>query len=327
MSHAIRAKNVNEALARGLTWLLMAGKEYPSRNGGVLAYPEPVITTYLNPTERVLFSPLRDANPFFHLMESLWMLAGRNDLEFPKTFNSRFGEYSDDGVTVHGAYGFRWRQQFGVDQLDRLVRELRRDPSSRRAVLQMWDPAADLEKMENGGRDVPCNTTVFFDAKDGALSMTVCNRSNDAIWGAYGANAVHFSVLLEYMAAMVGLPVGKYHQVSNNLHAYLEKFPREKLQALAESADALDYYGTVSPRPMVTNPATFSVDLEKFLWRPGESQDFGNPWFEEVANPVYRAWFSRSSADLTAIKAEDWALACTQWVERRAAARAAKESK
>ena len=50
--------------------------------------------------------------------------------------------------------------------------------------------------------------------------MSIVNRSNDMIWGAYGANAVHMSMLLEYMAAMTGFQVGIYYQISNNLHAY-----------------------------------------------------------------------------------------------------------
>ena len=325
MSHTITARNVNEALARGLQWLLLSGTEYPSRNGGTLGYADPIITTYLKPTERVLFSPLRDANPFFHLMESLWMLAGRNDLEFPKRFNSRFGEYSDDGVTVHGAYGFRWRQHFGADQLRLVERELLEHPDTRRAVLQMWDPRADLEKLSSGGRDVPCNTTAYFDLRGGALNMMVSNRSNDAIWGAYGANAVHFSVMQEYLAARLGVPVGKYHQVSNNLHIYLGVYPRERIKEIAENADALDLYSVLEPRPMVTAPGSFDDDLEQFLWTPDDYDlPVENAWFREVAVPVYRAWTSRSQEDLSRIDAPDWGLACREWVSRHPGKKASK---
>src|SRR6185369_13562421 len=105
----ITVHNVNQALMEGLHWLLAVGEKEDSRNGLVLVSPVPVMTTYLRPCQRVLFSPMRDANPFFHLMEALWMLAGRDDLAWPLYFNSKFGAYSDNGVTVHGAYGHRWR--------------------------------------------------------------------------------------------------------------------------------------------------------------------------------------------------------------------------
>src|SRR4051812_29373079 len=186
--HIIVANNVNEALSEGLNWLKAAGVRSPSRNGDVLVSPVPVVTEYAYPTERVLFSPLRDANPFFHFFEALWMLAGQRDLTWPLYFNKGFGAYSDDGVTLHGAYGYRWREWFGVDQLELIVNDLSASPDSRRAVLAMWDGEFDLEKAAEGGKDVPCNTTAFFDRRDGRLNMMVCCRSNDIYWGAYGAN-------------------------------------------------------------------------------------------------------------------------------------------
>jgi hypothetical protein len=53
------------------------------------------------------------------------------------------------------------------------------------------------------------------------LDMTVINRSNDSLWGALGSNYVHFSFLHEYIANSVGMGVGHYHQISNNLHTYV----------------------------------------------------------------------------------------------------------
>jgi len=52
--------------------------------------------------------------------------------------------------------------------------------------------------------------------------MVVFNRSNDMVWGCYGANAVHFSFLHEFIGRSTGLPLGTYTQVSVNLHAYID---------------------------------------------------------------------------------------------------------
>ena len=92
----------------------------------------------------------------------------------------------------------------------------------------MWDAWEDLDRK---GKDVPCNmiATVQRDS-EGALDLTVFCRSNDIIWGCYGANAVHFSFLLEYLARRIGCPVGTYHQVSVNWHAYVDTL--EKLRNL-----------------------------------------------------------------------------------------------
>jgi hypothetical protein len=87
--YCVTVRNVNEALGQGISWLAgPMGVEEPSRNGPVRVSPYPVVTTYANPAERVLFSPMRDANPFFHLFEALWMLAGRNDLPWLVQFNN-----------------------------------------------------------------------------------------------------------------------------------------------------------------------------------------------------------------------------------------------
>ena len=81
-------------------------------------------------------------------------------------------------------------------------------------------------------KDKPCNTHIYFQVRrersfqggknthDDYLDMTVCCRSNDIIMGAYGANAVHLSILQEYIAASVGVYVGRYYQFSNNYHMY-----------------------------------------------------------------------------------------------------------
>ena len=93
--------------------------------------------------------------------------------------------------------------------------------NDRRAVLEMWDAEGEL-RMANSCKDHPCNTHIYFNVRDNILDMTVCNRSNDMIWGALGANAVHMSILQEYIASHIGARVGIYTQFSNNLHAYTE---------------------------------------------------------------------------------------------------------
>ena len=228
----INVRNVHEALPVGIELLKKEGIKRESRNGPVLVYPGPVTTVYRNPCERVIFWPERDANPFFHLYESLWMLGGRNDIAPLVKFAKQIASYSDDGTTMHGAYGYRWRKAFPLvsqkgpisqymptDQLAVIADQLTKDKTDRRSVLQMWDSIVDLGR---NGKDVPCNTIATFQVNHlGALDLTVFCRSNDIIWGAYGANAVHFSILLEYMANWIGIPVGVYNQISVNYHAYL----------------------------------------------------------------------------------------------------------
>lgn len=347
----IYAQSVSEALAECLYKMKMA-EPADSRVGSVYVLSDPVITTYTKPHRRVLYSPARDANPFFHLMEALWMLAGRNDVAFPSRFAKQIAQYSDNGKIMWGAYGWRWREFFGYDQLNAIADELKKNPTSRRAVLSMWNGMrvdesysetygervsdeipSDLGVAYNGGKDVPCNTHAYFDLRGGVLNMTVCNRSNDAIWGAYGANAVHFSVLLEYMAAKIGVPVGVYRQFSNNMHVYTEvldtmakRLRRSNvsklsnvealgvdyptlMHMLASEVESTDVYTDeidAALVPVVTAETLngFEVDLRRFLsaWKGpfNELNRYETPFFNDVVWPMYIAW------DAYSHKAEEW---------------------
>lgn len=229
----IITRNVHTALPLALELLQHEGLRRDSRNGPVKVAPWPVTTIYMNPCERVIFWPERDANPAFHLYEALWMLEGRRDIMPMLRYTKNFANYSDDGVTMHDAYGYRWRRHFSkqdktpygitgyqLDQLKVIAEALQKNKEDRRCVLQMWDAEADLGKQ---GKAFPCNLICTFQVNsENRLDLVVFCRSNDIIYGCYGANAVHMSFLLEYMALWVGVPVGTYTQVSINWHMYEE---------------------------------------------------------------------------------------------------------
>lgn len=330
----IRARNVNDALTAGLEMIDEAPCQ-DSRNGPVRVFDTPVATTYLRPVERVLFSAGRDANPFFHLFESLWMLGGREDAEYLNQFVSDFGErYAEEDGTLWGAYGQRWIHQFEFNQLDVVVARLRHDWTDRRVVIQMWDPTADLYPPEENieqPRDVPCNTQIYprvrQDGQRRVLDITVCCRSNDMIWGAYGANAVHFSVLQEYLAARIGVDVGVYYQMSNNMHVYVDVYER-LMHRMSREDDCADLY-TDRGAPAVVIPMftgyTDSIDrdIELFLRNP-DSEGQRNPWYRNVALPMMRAHRLHKEGrtelallELSSVPVSDWSLAGQQWLTRR----------
>jgi hypothetical protein len=347
--HVFEVANVNEALSQALTDLYASGVETPSRNGSVIRFPGPVAIVYRQPLERVLFSPVRNAHPFFHFFESLWMLAGRNDVAFVSQFVKRMATFSDDGETFHGAYGYRWRHWFAADQIKQVVQELKANPTSRRCVIAMWageaciDNGNDLDTATAGGKDVPCNTHIYFEIADGALNMAVCNRSNDLIWGACGANAVHMSYLQEYTANTLGVPVGKYTQFSNNMHVYTDQYPAESWAALIADVDDHDMYkwARYKHAPLISDAEReagdgdlFDRDLRTFFdyWdrlnNASSSSATGVPpyhseFFRTVAIPMWNAWLGRdgSAADwsyrIGRIAALDWRLAVAQWNGKR----------
>lgn len=347
--YSYAAHDVNEALQYGLEYLLREGIEEDSRGGKVLSAPSPVCIEYAQPRRRVLYSPTRDANHFFHVMETLWMLSGSNKIEFPCFFNNSYSQFSDDGTTMWDSYGWRWRSFFGWDQLDAIVTELQHNPNSRRCVLAMWgagDPAhmadgewescirtPDFYVATHGGKAVPCNTHAYFAIRNGKLNMTVCNRSNDSIWGAFGANAVHFSFLLEYMAARIGVEIGSYYQFTNNLHIYTERFSTHKLADIIYECETLSHVPDVCPTLL---DAGVDEDLPKFIaWGERVTREntvancldvpnLKTAFMQNIAVPMLLCWAYRKQGDLHSmeicldgIDAPDWRRACGEWIERR----------
>jgi thymidylate synthase len=324
VTHVIRAQNVRQAYSEGMLYVRTHGREETTRNGPALVVPWPVVTVYERPDQRVLLDLARDANPFFHALEAFWMLAGRRDVESLMRYNAGMRKYSDDGEVFHGAYGHRWRHHFGQDQLATIIRLLRENPNDRRIVLQMWDPSADLGR---SGLDFPCNNLCYFrQAAPGVLDMTIACRSNDALFGAYGANAVHFSVLHEFVASMVGMELGSMHQISNNLHIYLETADR--------AGEPLPYHGY----PEATAP--LFGDLSKASVT-GVLRDIEDLWSDTCYLPRYlpanthnlvsgmrTAWdgwktksmsrFFEGTGMIQAAGHEDWWNACVEWGHRRA---------
>lgn len=349
--HTIHVTNVNQGLARALRDLQTMGEVRSSRNGVVLAFPEAVATVYMHPDERVLFSPMRNANPCFHLVESLWMLSGRRDVKFPSTFVKNMRSFTDDGETYWGAYGYRWRNFFGFDQIEEAIKELKANPESRRVVIQMWNaelqvndavykvngPHADLLVGKAGGKDVPCNTSIYFDMRRGRLNMLVSCRSNDILWGCYGANAVHMSILQEYMALSIGVPVGTYTQMSNDLHLYHATTPKDGIIALADDSEKHDFYRKgIRPQPLWyshEDKDMFDADISKFFEAFDMdgvtaigSINYQTEFFNHTVKPMVKAWAYRKSALASEnwaykIGAPDWAYAMTHWLRAQAGAK------
>lgn len=327
--HVIYAYDTDRALEAGLKHLTRSGVEQKSRNGPVLRSATPVTTVFADPVGgRVIFNPVRDANPVFHLMEAIWMLAGRSYVDWLLPFNSQFGQFAETGGRMHGAYGYRWRSAFDHDQITAAVRLLVENPDSRQVVIQMWDANRDLDAHK---KDIPCNTHIYFGARNGILDMTVCNRSNDVVWGAYGSNVVHFSMLQELIALAAGLRVGFYYQMSNNYHVYSERPDVVALLGELNDQDSeafdwrphdLAYVPMLHPGEKLED---FLDDCEKLTFKlPASAVDssgWNTAFFHKVVLPLMTAYIARKEGSTNYetffSSTVDWHAAFHQWVTRR----------
>lgn len=314
----VDALNVEDAYGKLCRISMSKGRRADSRNGPVVSVEGPTILKMKNPNDRVLYDVQRNANPFFHLFESLWMLAGSNEVKFVQQFNSQIGAYSDDGETFNAAYGHRWRRHFGYDQIARSIEMLRANTYDRRVVITQWDPRGDLG---SASLDIPCNQQIMPRVYEGKLNFLTTNRSNDLIWGLMGANAVHLTVLMELMARALDLPLGEWVHVSNNLHIY------ERHWDLARSVTPYPMYlPRPKNQPLLVEGETyedFIQDCECFI--TGQDDDFRTEFFDGTVAPLIQGWHKwRRDGDLdgaiydaSCVEADDWRKACVQWLKRK----------
>ncbi|MDT3397622.1 thymidylate synthase [Streptomyces sp. B1866] len=232
------------------------------------------------PRARLLhLPPVRILNPAFAAAETVWHLSGSDD-PWIFDYNGRLRQYADDGV-LRGAYGPRMRRWGGgLDQLARVVEILGDDPDSRRAVIQLYDPARDAA----GHRDVPCTLGFRFHLRGGRLHMATTMRSQD-VWVGLPYDLFFATVLHELVAGWVGAELGVYHHHVDSLHLY------ERDAAAAESLPTA-VGGPVVEMPELTVPWD-GFDRLLGQVRHGESVP-GHPGWAAMGAAMrsYRLWKS-----------------------------------
>ena len=244
-------RNTSDAFTSLLQTIVQDGQEVTVRDKGTKEICAQLIELD-EPTERCLFLAGRNNNVFAAIAESMWVLAGRNDLEYLSPYLKRAHEFSDDGgITWRAGYGPRLRDWNGTDQLHKIVDLLRADPTSRRAVITLYDPDRDFTV----SNDIPCNNWLHFIARDGKLHLHVAARSTDIWWGFSGINAFEWTLLLEMMAHWIGLAPGRLLFFTSSLHLYEHHYAQAEvvLNSLPKA-----------PAPYPAQRAAFGTPWERF---------------------------------------------------------------
>lgn len=172
-----------------------------------------------NPRARL--SRSRGRSPVFSALgELVWYLAASNSLDFIEHYIVGYREFSDDGITLSGAYGprifspRRWDLPRD-DEWQRVIDTLRARSGSRNAVIQLFSNQ-DAELQSN---DIPCTCVIQFLVRRKKLQMYVHMRSNDAFLG-LPHDIFSFTMLQEIAARELGVELGAYKHSAASLHLY-----------------------------------------------------------------------------------------------------------
>lgn len=295
-------RNVSDALPV-LSDMLLRQAPQESRAGEVR---EKLFTTIVleNPLERDIIHPERKASPVAQMVETAWVLAARSEIKDIEPYLPRAAEFSDDGVTWRAGYGTRIRRwegrNFSIDQLGNIVKLLRKDPNTRRAVISIFDPGSDI----TDSKDIPCNNWLHFIAREGKLNLHVATRSNDLVWGWSGINQFEWSVLLEIVAKLTGFQVGVVQYSVSSFHAYTRHDKRlERMGARNVDPDNSSLRAGFTPKERSVGHLDFLLsrwwDLENRI--RNESPRLGAPrkghkeWpldrlIDDFPEPMLRSW-------------------------------------
>lgn len=250
-------KGINSFLVNISKKLLKDGICRETRGVKSWELPYPIIIAITNPLARYVTLPIRKWNVYLPYAESLWLASGRNDLGMIADYLPKMKDFSDDGLFLRGGYGPRLRKFNGnaidyessskeiqninfdlkqIDQIQYVVDKLTLDKYSRQAVIYMGDPVKDLFDNQElkTTKDFPCTCLLQFqiNAISNKLDLTVYLRSNDLVWGATAVNIFNYTFIQEYIAQILGVDVGCYYHIANNLHYY--EYHKELLKHLAE---------------------------------------------------------------------------------------------
>lgn len=125
-------------------------------------------------------------------------------------------------------------------QLDFVINELRRNPESRRAVIDIRD-----NQIDQNNNHPACLQHIQFMIRDNMLEMYVTMRSNDAFEATF-MNAFGFIALQKKVASELNVGVGRYEHRANSFHVYEKKMKQfekaiDKIVSLGYDSEELTY--------------------------------------------------------------------------------------
>jgi thymidylate synthase len=162
--------------------------------------------------------------------ELLWFLRGESNVRYLREHGvSIWDEWADENGELGPVYGVQWRSWKtvdgrSVDQIARAVELIRRDPNSRRILVNAWN-VGELEQMAL----TPCHALFQFHVANGRLSCQLYQRSADIFLGV-PFNIASYALLTHMMAQQCDLEVGDFIWTGGDCHLYVNHFEQARTQ-------------------------------------------------------------------------------------------------
>ena len=164
------------------------------------------------------------------IVELLWLLRGETNVRWLHEQGvTIWDEWADEHGELGPVYGRQWRawptaDGRQVDQIARVIEQLRHEPDSRRIIVSAWN-VGELEKMALA----PCHAFFQFYVADGRLSCQVYQRSCDIFLGV-PFNIASYALLTHILAQQAHLAVADLAWTAGDCHLYLNHLAQADMQ-------------------------------------------------------------------------------------------------
>jgi thymidylate synthase len=166
--------------------------------------------------------------------ELLWFLRGETNIAYLRANGvTIWDEWADDNGDLGPVYGYQWRSWPApdgthIDQLANVVREIKRNPDSRRLIVSAWN-VGEIPRMKLP----PCHAFFQFYVAEGRLSCQLYQRSADIFLGV-PFNIASYALLTHMVAAQCDLAAGDFIWVGGDCHLYLNHLEQVEIQLARE---------------------------------------------------------------------------------------------
>jgi len=187
------------------------------------------------------------------IYELLWFLQGNTNIKYLNENGVKiWDEWADETGDLGPVYGYQWRswpdgQGDQIDQISRLIQQIKNNPGSRRHIISAWN-VADVDDMALP----PCHCLFQFYVNQGKLSCQLYQRSADVFLGV-PFNIASYALLTHMVAQVCNLHVGEFIHTFGDAHIYLnhrdqikqqlkrEPYPLPTLQINRDVNDIFDF--------------------------------------------------------------------------------------
>ncbi|MFE1745676.1 thymidylate synthase [Coleofasciculus sp. H7-2] len=212
-----------------------------------------VQATLSNPRARLFTSHIKEDlfNPGLAVAKFFYLLSGSNRIEDIAFYTKGAQKYTDDGIIMPGAHGYRiFYPVVGINQFDACAELLREWENTKRAAITLYQP----EDCGRKTKDIPCIMSIVFSARKGKLHTTVYMRANE-VYQILPYDLFEFTMFAEFMAVCTDFELGYYHHISTSMHIRGEEAIKEAPTLLNEKITSKN----MAPMPIETKKLRLSL--------------------------------------------------------------------